>query len=76
MTANDAPGGEHRTSHQPVSEQCLDRVMTARRAVLTETQKVWANDDLVGTDEADEDPDRRTIEGNTAFNSRRCAYSR
>ena len=62
MAAHDAPSGEHRTSHQTVSEQSLDRILTARRAELTGTKQVRANDDLVGTDEADEDPNRRTIE--------------
>jgi len=74
MTANDASSGEHRTSHQPVSEQRLDRVLTARRAELAGTQQVRANDDLVGTDEADENPNRRTIEAKTVFNQSRCAY--
>ena len=62
MAAHDAPSGEHRTSRQPVSEQRLDRVLTARRAELAGTEQVRANDDLVGTDEADEDPNRRMIE--------------
>ena len=61
MAAKDAPSGEHRTSHQTVSEQCLDRILTARRVELTGTKQMRANDDLVGTDEADENPNRRTI---------------
>lgn len=62
MAAHDAPSGEHQTSHQPVSKQRLDHVLTARRAKLTGTQQVRANDDLIGADEADENPNRRTIE--------------
>jgi len=62
MAAKDAPNREHQSSHQTMSEQCLDRVLTARRAELTGTQQVRANDDLVRADQADEEPNRRTIE--------------
>jgi len=73
MAAGQASHGEDRAPHQPVAEQRLDRVLTARRAELARSREVRAKDDLVAADESHDEPNCEPVKPPPPFDESNCA---